>query len=590
MRVTKFALIILFFSSMNVFSQGRFTDEIELILSEYKNFRYGSVGVYEVLETAEIKEILDSKKAAATGGVSKEEAEKVLQSIEPNILKKIEDGVNLNLSPDEINLEIIKSGLTPPAIDDLKSAYQYYYDRLMNDQNETILRVYIVSTLPKKIGENPNEIIGAIMIENDFVDDTEKLKVNMKKESKEVYSYRKLRDEDINTTTYGYDNMYDLLYSYFIQGNVRNKSMEAKGIGTDETLFVKKFGVADPLVDYNRYNGTLRSTEINSFMRISKQEPIDYRAKYQILSVSPDNISWTKYDKKYVMSRGKQRLDSLGNPILDLRSASNSDLPNFGFELDYGAEDVNFPSFWSERLTASAFWRNVKFGLILPTNGWSSLSSDVLDQGRSLTHGGFGVAGQLDFPIAVIQRSELFQLSFGYVFGDAQEASYNEDARNYDVVAGILPNASQPNDYLLRTNASLMYTFGMSIDQDYLLRFGIGGSFYNMETWRYSTEFDQDLTPVDVAYGNVESESIGGVALKLDFLAKNDRTPFGTTLNFFDEVLYVDAFVQIPVIENSFSIKVNAKGNYITRGTLRAWEEAIGRGFFQPNVSLIYAF
>ena len=600
-----FALILIGTSSL--FSQVDKGDEVQMILTQFKNWRYGSVNVYEVLDPSEIKEIMDSRKAAA-GGVNTDDIEAIMNKYPADIIKDIENGVSDELTPDEIQNNMIMQGKTPPAMEDMKIIYQYKLTQILGGIDETILHVYIITTIPERLGELPSEIIGAILVENEFDLDDEKLKANLKNVAAgDVYSNRRLRNDDIDEGTYGYKTLYDLMYSYFVQGNVENKSMEAKGIG-DSRFFTQEFGVSKPLIDYGRYTGKLRSQDIQKFIRISNQEPLDYRGNNQVVLLSPDKISWTKYSKPIERKRnGQPKLDSLGREIIDMRRPTNSDLPEFGVEVAYGAEDVNFPTFWSERLTASAFWRNVKFGLILPTSGWSMLSEEVFNQERSMTHGSFGVSGQLDFPIAVIQKSEVFHMSFGHVFGDANPAAYREGdsiRSNVDLFEQDVNNipasfqqefAGEGNtygDYLLRTNATMLYTFAMSIDESYLLRFGIGGSFYNVERWNYIADSrlgnEGNIEYTEYGHKKLNSESIGGVNLRVDFIAQNPRTPFGARINFFDQVMYLDAFVQIPVINNSFSLKLNAKGNIVTRSFTRPWEPT--RGFFQPNLSLIYAF
>ncbi|MFC2132054.1 hypothetical protein ACFLSQ_11530 [Bacteroidota bacterium] len=81
--------------------------------------------------------------------------------------------------------------------------------------------------------------------------------------------------------------------------------------------------------------------------------------KQHELIVSPDLISWKMYDKP-----GWFDWDA-GAFIVDSFASSNSNLPTLGIELKYGIDEINYQSFWSERLTAYALWKSMKLGMIL---------------------------------------------------------------------------------------------------------------------------------------------------------------------------------------------------------------------------------
>ena len=137
-------------------------------------------------------------------------------------------------------------------------------------------------------------------------------------------------------------------------------------------------------------------------------------------------------------------------------------------------------------MSVRAIWDNVKCGFILPTSGWASLSKDLFDVDRTMTHAGFGVTFNADFPIKVIPQSGVFSLGASYIFGDAKEATYKDrqKLRDSDDSYHYEKNNSLYNDYLVRFTGQLHYTFGINIDEDYMLRFGIGGTVFGGETWR----------------------------------------------------------------------------------------------------------
>jgi hypothetical protein len=266
--------------------------------------------------------------------------------------------------------------------------------------------------------------------------------------------------------------------------------------------------------------------------------------------VSPDLVSWKRYD--YFLNE---------DDTIDSLYPTNVRLPKVGVEVKYGIEGINYPSFWSERITASALWKNVKLGLILPTNGFSSISKDAFDVQRTMTYGGFGIAGQMDFPIAIIPESGIFHVNFGYVFGDANRSDHNPANSDNLLEPSIFDPAFQVNnynpDFLVRFNGQVHYTFGIAIDQDYQLRFGLGGTGYHMESWR-NTELTDDRQ--SVVYEKVDEEFVGGISGEVEFMARNITTPWGIGMQYFDEAIYTNIWLQIPIVENAFSIRLDANG------------------------------
>jgi len=445
---------------------------------------------------------------------------------------------------------------------------------------ELVINVYLVTTQPKQIGGTPETIIGMIVSEKPFEEMTAALKGNLEIAAPEdIYSHSFMKDELIDEIKFGYRTLYDLAYSYFIQGNVQNKTMEARGIGTDVRFFSERAGNTSSLIK----SDVISSREVQTFKRISAGQPFNYYDKTNEVLVSADKVSWTRYKSRYLRDRsGKFKKDSLGNYILDKRRAVNSYLPEFGVELKYGIEEINYPSFWSERMTLSALWKQVKLGVILPTAGWSSMSKSVFDQDRKLTNGGIGLAGEFDFPFMVIPNSGVFHLGFGVVFGDAQQSSYKNRSLDPD---NYVTNKND-NDYLIRSNGQLHYTFGVSVDEDYLIRFGVGGTFYTVEKW-YNF-LDKSGNENKIVYKELNTETVGGVSGKIEFMATNNTTPYGATLQYFDESLRIAAWLRIPIIQNSLSLQLDVNGYMTTfKDTPREWEL---NSVFIPMARFIFLF
>jgi hypothetical protein len=329
--------------------------------------------------------------------------------------------------------------------------------------------------------------------------------------------------------------------------------------------------------------------DIQSFLRISEEQPDLMGLKQHELIVSPDLISWKMYDKP-----GWFDYDA-GIFMIDSFASSNLNLPTLGIELKYGLDEINYQSFWSERLTAYALWKSIKLGLILPTSGWSNLASDMFDQNRNLTHAGIGVAGEFDFPVKVIPKSGLFHFSFGYVFGDAAQSKYKNVNLSPDAYTTIDEykilfnnDLKRYNNYLVRYNAQLLYTFAVAVDDDYMLRFGVGGTVYNVEQW-YNDLVENEVTgDRDFNHKMFKSETIGGLTGKVELMVTNVTTPYGASLQYFDEGLSGGIWLQIPIVKNLVALRFDAKGfSPVFRDENHQWE--VG-GIFTPMARVIVNF
>lgn len=578
-KIKVYALFAAIFVISSLGLEAQRIDDVSSILSRFKNYRFGAVNVYKITTPDEIKEILESKrkkKAAAGGAVD----EKCLETVDPNIKDLVKNEILNGNSQSGIAREIIMKGYPPLAEDELTCVYTALYQQIYSTSEALSPKAYIVTSRPAK-GGIPDRIIGMIYMEQEFDLANQEVRQDLEFVSTEnVYSYDRMKDLEIDPAKYGYANLYDLTYAYLIQGNFENETMAARGIGTDIRYLGKEYGVSQPLITDNRVG----SKDIQMYKRISQGQPERYMGKNNILTVSPDLISWTQYAEQFATKRdGTVATDSMGNAIIDPRKATNDFLPNFGVELKYGIEGVNYPSFWSNRMTLSAIWKNVKFGLILPTDGWASFSEDVYNQKRTMTYGGVGIAGVLDFPFIVIPRSDVFQVQFGYVFGDAVAGNGN---KGLDTDPFTFQRSSLNNDYLMRFNTQVHYTFGISIDEDYFMRFSVGGTGYSMETWGY--EINDDLVDPKVNLNQRKSEFVGGISGKLEFMTTKNTTPFGGGIQYFDESLQFNGWVQVPVVENTFSIRLEANGYAVAfRKNPRPWEM---NSLLVPMARLIYVF
>ncbi len=304
-----------------------------------------------------------------------------------------------------------------------------------------------------------------------------------------------------------------------------------------------------------------------------------------ILLVSPDKISYKKYDTTKV-------LENVVLPII--QESVNDFLPVYGFELKYGIDELMYPSFWSERLSLSAIFKNVKMGIILPAGSYLSGSETFPNIERKLVSGkGFGVVGELNFASPIIQRSGVWQMNFGYQFGDPAERTWNERPEaSVEISPDQCSAFTNTNDldYFIRGNAQLHYTFGLKIDNDHLLRLGLGGTYYGVEKWYKSYSFDDSIAfACNSQYEMYDEESIVGISGKIDFMAKNVVTPYGASLLYFNESMGYSGWLlfQAPFVKNMF-LKLSASGYApIFKDDPEPWEN---ESVIVPMLRIMYIF
>ncbi len=551
------AVMLLFSGSL--FSQSEPSrQELENVLSQFINYRFGTISIYRIKQPSDIKRALKSQSEVGAGV---KEAEELLATLDPKVAQIIQDGVDAGDESDKIREDILMQGLFPPPaetflkiVSGLKSAGM---------EEDMVENAYIITKRPK-LGEPPTDIIALITSER-VVDNIEK---NLKtRPTSEIYTYDEMKAFKLDTT-FSATNLYELVETAILQGNIENKTLEAQGIGNPEWFAGKNFGKTSTL---SANENDIQSNDVQKFLRIGDGQALDYYGRSNEIIASMDLISWKRYPMTYYE-------DTTGNMVPDKEWITNNDLPEFGVELKYGIDDLGYPSMWSERMTLSALWQSVKLGIILPTSGWSNLSESIFNVNRTLTSGGVGVAANFDFPFKVIPQSGVFHVSMGYIFGDANQPGYKDEP--------TLGNYMNYNsDYMIRANGQLHYTFGVSIDENYWFRFGLGGTIYSAEYWNYKVP--EGVETPELTYSKHKEETIGGVSGKVEFMSKDILTPFGASLQYFDEAISLKLWLEIPVVENTFALRFDASGFFTAFRDPHPWEHS---SVFIPQIRFIFIF
>ncbi|MCX7908630.1 MAG: hypothetical protein N2560_03845 [Ignavibacteria bacterium] len=563
------AILLCVFLSSPVFSQDEASrTEMEQILSRFSNYRFGNISIYRLKNIGDIRRAIQLKQQRVAGVQINEE---ILKAVSQDILSIIEDGVRADESLREITNAIENRGLTPPEPAILEQVYQFYRVKYQGAAEQRPENAYLITTRTKP-GELPKVII-ALLISYSQTQDLEKSLRSIG--PGDIYTYDEMRNFKLDTT-FSADNMYDLMVTTLVQRNVENVTIQAQGIGNPQWFARKVFGnTGSPFIN----ESDLTSFDVQKILRVSEGEPFDFGLKQNELILSPDWILWRRFPPPGYY-------DDAGKFVIDSALHSNSDLPNFGLELKYGIDCINYLSFFSERLTLSALWQNVKLGLILPTDGWASMGKNLFDINRKLTFASFGLAGSFDFPIKVIPKSGVFHFDFGYVVGDAKESKYksrNLDSMTYNPNDAI---ARSDFDYLIRGNAQAYYTFGVQIDNDYLFRFGLGATFYQVEKWFY------DLDTADLrrklVFRKYDEVSVGDVSIRIDFMATNIATPFGANLQYINGGIGGGLWLQVPIIRQTLALRIDGRGYFVPfKDKPEEWEN---KGYFVPMVRFIVNF
>ncbi len=552
---------------------GQSEAQLKSILGKIKNYRYGNISVFK-LDDESMKSVSELLNPTP---VMSETASKCVPAKQAQIDDKVTElGCAVTLE-DLLSDPEIKKVLRGECMD-----YAKYAVLRKQAECNNFKRAYVVTT---RYTENqPFKIIAMITSNSENKKLTTVLGV-----PRDIITYTQLRQQAAPASSSA-KTLYQYLDNFVVQQHSTegvNLTTEAQGIGDE--VFIKAIHGLSKIVD---------EQDVEMYKRISDGQAMNY-TKPNELVVSPDLISFRNYSPREGMSLGS---DSIYNRML----------PTYGVELRYGIDAVNIPSFFSDRVSLNAIWGWNKLGIILPTNGWSSLGKQ-LGMTQRLTHAGFGLDASFDFPIDVTNSGTgVFNLAGSYVFSDAVKSNHPYEVHSFtteqttDTLRKTAPDtvtakrsifSRLTNDFLIRVNAQLHYTFAVSVDSGNFFRFRIGGAMYSRETWSNevgSAQIDTllngkpkgDTSFTFDTYRKTETKTIGGVSVRIDYMSMYVTTPYGFGLQYFDEAISGNAWMLIP-INPSFGLRF--EGNFSTP-ILRdpyIWEN---RTTFIPTARIIYNF
>jgi hypothetical protein len=276
--------------------------------------------------------------------------------------------------------------------------------------------------------------------------------------------------------------------------------------------------------------------------------------------------------------------------VVDLEPMQyNTTLPSSGVELRYGAEEINYPSVWSERATLSYTYGDdklgaVKIGAVLPTGLWSSTLAESFSQRQFTQSSSGGISTDLNFSTALFKNSGVFRMQFTYLFGDAMPAPFAGHAKNAEDFNPLTEGSST----LLRVSGRLLYSFGLSVDKDFLFRINMGPAFYVAESW--SNRIDTNASgEQSLKMFQANSETIADFNARVEFMTVNTTTPFGLVVSYFDRTLAGNLWFQFPIMNNDNLLALRCEGKWFWSALRdpRKWENA---SVVIPTISLVWNF
>lgn len=271
-------------------------------------------------------------------------------------------------------------------------------------------------------------------------------------------------------------------------------------------------------------------------------------------------------------------------------------------------------------MTLNVMWQSNKFGIVLPTNGWSSLATDVFSAQRKLTHAGLGIYGSLDFPIKLVNQGGVFNFNGSYVFGPAAtnpvSTQFMFAGRNASGQSDSASYRSLDLSYLPRFHAQAHYSFAVDIDRTAFFRFKLGATMYVIQRFaeleqqngndengrpiyeKKNRQIDQysyddlsilnrfDQLKIAAMNGLQGSEVVAGLSGRIEFMNRSRTVPWGASMQFFDGSISGDVWAQVPVV-NGFDLRIMAQYFQVALRDPKPWEE---QTIVQPSLQMLFNF
>jgi hypothetical protein len=280
----------------------------------------------------------------------------------------------------------------------------------------------------------------------------------------------------------------------------------------------------------------------------------------------------------------------------DLRDKKIPD-PSWGVELRNNFDEINYPSIWGGRMTLNVLLENIKIGAVLPEIrfGGNSVDSSGIGSRPQRILGGYGLAMSGDFTAPLLNNSGLFNFYASYTFSEQKSDKIRPFLYPENSVTGLRETVPGDLSYLVRYAFQAFYSFGFYADAaaQHMFRIKVGGTVYGIDqvireqdTLATATTGETDQVPTVFTKLANQSQSIGGVAARIEYMKGGQKIPYGLGLQYFDQSLLANLWIQF-VVGSQLDLKL--EGKYFTPifRDPHPWEQA---NLVVPSASLIYHF
>lgn len=267
----------------------------------------------------------------------------------------------------------------------------------------------------------------------------------------------------------------------------------------------------------------------------------------------------------------------------------------WGLELLNNFDELNYPSIWGGRMTLNAILRNIKLGAVLPQirfGGNTIAESGLFDKPQRIL-GGYGIAFGGDFAAPVLNNSGLFNFHASYTFGEAGTDAVAKTV--YEVQPGDSglgdPTVTGERGYLIRYAFQGFYSFGFYADNEsqHLFRMKLGGTVYGVDEFERrqvlgrGSDIQTDTVP---GLEKVSSETIGGIAGRIEYMKGGTDIPYGIGLQYFDAAIQSNIWIQF-IISRSLDLKLEGRFFSSVFRDAKPWEE---ESLIIPSLEVKYHF
>lgn len=267
----------------------------------------------------------------------------------------------------------------------------------------------------------------------------------------------------------------------------------------------------------------------------------------------------------------------------------------WGVELLNNFDELNYPSIWGGRMTLNAILRNIKLGAVLPQfrfGGNTIGESGLFDKPQRIL-GGYGIAFGGDFAAPVLNNSGLFNFHASYTFGEASTDAIAKTV--YEVQPGDSglgdPTLQGESGYLIRYAFQGFYSFGFYADNEsqHLFRMKLGGTVYGVDEFERrqvlgrGSDIQADTVP---ALAKIGSETVGGIAGRIEYMKGGTDIPYGIGLQYFDAAIQSNIWIQF-VIARNLDLKLEGRFFSSVFRDPKPWEE---ESLIIPSLEVKYHF